>query len=71
MERSDYPIVLQVKHIQSILGFSKSTTYEVIRETGFPLLLINGRKIAYRDAFFEWLDSKQAETRDQKQEVRA
>lgn len=62
MERTDYPIVLQVKHLQQILGFSKSTTYEVIKETGFPLLHVNGRKIVYRDSFFQWLDSKQAKT---------
>lgn len=59
MKRDDYPIVLQVRHICEILGFSKSTTYEMIKESGFPLLEINGRKIVYRDSFFAWLDDRE------------
>lgn len=59
MQREDYPIVMGVKHIREILGFSKSAAYEVIKEPGFPLLEINNRKIVYRDSFFKWLDSKQ------------
>ncbi|MEW4286698.1 AlpA family phage regulatory protein [Priestia koreensis] len=58
MERKDYPLILQIKDIQQILGFSKSTTYEIIKEVGFPLIQINKRKIVYRDEFFLWLDSK-------------
>ncbi|KRE70765.1 excisionase [Paenibacillus sp. Soil750] len=59
MEINDYPVVLQAKHVTQILGVAKSTTYELFRETGFPLLEINGRKLVYRDSFFAWLDSKQ------------
>lgn len=60
MERKDYPLILQIKDIQQILGFSKSTTYEITKETDFPLLQINKRKIVYRDEFFSWLDNKRA-----------
>lgn len=59
MQRDDFPIVLQIRHICEILGFSKSTAYEMIKENGFPLLEINGRKIVYRDSFFAWLDAKE------------
>jgi predicted DNA-binding transcriptional regulator AlpA len=60
MDRKDYPLILQIKDIQRILGFSKSTAYEITKETGFPLLQINKRKVVYRDEFFSWLDSKRA-----------
>jgi predicted DNA-binding transcriptional regulator AlpA len=62
MERKDYPLILQIKDIQQILGFSKSTTYEITKQKGFPLLEINKRKIVYRDEFFSWLDSKRTNT---------
>jgi predicted DNA-binding transcriptional regulator AlpA len=62
VERNDYPIVLQMKHITAILGFSKSATYELAKDPTFPLLTINKRKIVYRDAFFTWLDGKQAKS---------
>lgn len=54
------PIVLQVRHVQSILGLSKSATYEIFKEPEFPSLEVNGRKIVYRESFFTWLNSKQA-----------
>ncbi|WP_019913194.1 hypothetical protein [Paenibacillus sp. HW567] len=59
MERKDFPIVLQAKHVTEILGVAKSTTYELFASPGFPLLQLNGRKLVYRDSFFEWLDAKQ------------
>lgn len=61
MDRKDYPLILQIKDIQRILGFSKSTAYEITKEAGFPLLQVNKRKIVYRDEFFSWLDSKRAQ----------
>lgn len=58
MNKSDYPLILQIKNVQEILGVSRSTAYEIAREPDFPLLIINCRKIVYRDDFFKWLDSK-------------
>jgi len=60
MERNDYPLVLQAKHVTQILGVAKSTTYELFSSPDFPLLQpLTGRKLVYRDEFFKWLDSKQ------------
>ncbi|QHJ69228.1 helix-turn-helix transcriptional regulator [Planococcus halotolerans] len=61
MDKIDYPIILQIKDIQKILGFSKSTVYEVIKQKDFPLIHINQRKIVYRDEFFSWIDSKRSQ----------
>ncbi|MEK4186374.1 helix-turn-helix transcriptional regulator [Paenibacillus sp. FSL L8-0494] len=58
MNRNDYPLILQIKDVQQILGFSKSTAYEIAKTPDFPLIQINKRKIVYRDEFFSWLDSK-------------
>jgi len=52
------PYILQIKDIQEILGFSKSHTYEIVKEPDFPLLKINNRMIVQRDEFFNWLESK-------------
>jgi predicted DNA-binding transcriptional regulator AlpA len=58
MNRNDYPLILQIKDVQRILGFSKSSAYELANSPDFPLLKINTRKVVYRDEFFLWLDSK-------------
>lgn len=59
MERHELPIILQVKHIMQVMGISKTTAYEFFHNPEFPALEVNGRKLVYRDSFFEWLDSKQ------------
>lgn len=58
MNRDEYPLILQIKHVQQILGFSKSMAYEIAKAPDFPLIQINTRKVVYRDDFFSWLDSK-------------
>ncbi|MCI3922659.1 helix-turn-helix domain-containing protein [Paenibacillus sp. TRM 82003] len=58
MNKSDYPLILQIKDIKEILGVSRSTAYEIARDPNFPLIVINCRKVVYRDDFFNWLDSK-------------
>lgn len=59
MTRDDLPIILNAKHIMQITGFAKSTVFGIMNRSDFPLLEINGRKVCYRDSFFEWLDSKE------------
>jgi hypothetical protein len=55
------PIILQVQHVQKILGLSKSATYEVFKLSDFPVITgVNERKCVYRDSFFKWLLSKEA-----------
>lgn len=58
MNKSDFPLILQIKDVQKILGVSRSMAYEIARAPDFPLILINCRKVVYRDDFFKWLDSK-------------
>lgn len=59
IQKADYPLVLNAKHIIEILGVSKSTVYELFKDPTFPLLQVQGRKMVYRDQFFLWLDRQQ------------
>lgn len=38
MNLNDYPMILQMKDIIEILGFSKSTVYSLAQEPDFPVL---------------------------------
>lgn len=58
-ERKDYPIVLNVDHLEEILGISKRVAYELMDQTDFPTIRIGDRlKRVNRDAFFEWMDQQ-------------
>lgn len=58
MEKSNYPLILEVKHIQEILGVSKRRAYEIMDLKGFPLLKLGRNKRVPRDKFFEWLENE-------------
>lgn len=58
MDTNNLPSILQIKHVQQYLGFSKSHTYEVVKAPDFPLLKINNRMLVQRDDFFKWLETK-------------
>ncbi|MFQ6340572.1 helix-turn-helix domain-containing protein [Bacillus sp. AF62] len=53
---SDYPIMLNVKHVEEILGVAKRTAYDIMDQKGFPLVKIGRKKVVPRDAFFNWLE---------------
>ena len=52
----ELPLVLDVTNIQSIMGISRVSAYELVHKPGFPAAK-SGRliKISKR-AFFEWLE---------------
>lgn len=58
MEKSNYPLILEVKHIQEILGVSKRRAYEIMDIEGFPLLRLGRSKKCPRDKFFDWLENE-------------
>lgn len=55
-EISDLPLVLQAKDIQSILGISKTKTYELMNSKDFPTIYLNKRMVVSKDAFLDWLN---------------
>lgn len=39
----DLPIIMQAKHVQSVLGISKGKTYELMNSSDFPTIYLNKR----------------------------
>ncbi|MGH1297216.1 helix-turn-helix domain-containing protein [Bacillus pretiosus] len=52
----DYPIMLNVTHLEEILGVAKRTAYGIMDQKGFPLVKLGRKKVVPRDAFFNWLE---------------
>lgn len=52
----DYPLILQAKHVQEILGVSTAFTYEVLNSAKCPTMRIGAKRmIVNRDSFFRFL----------------
>lgn len=55
------PLILDVSHIQQIMGISKVSAYELVHSEGFPMIR-HGRLIRVtKRAFFEWLERGEAD----------
>ncbi len=55
----DLPLILDIEHIQNIMGISRAKAYALVHEAGFPLIR-NGRllKVSKR-MFFKWLEGSE------------
>ncbi|MGD7007580.1 helix-turn-helix domain-containing protein [Metabacillus sp. 84] len=51
--------VMNAKDIKEYLGVSLSTAYEIMRQTGFPLMKIGGRRLVKSQKFMEWLEKQE------------
>ncbi len=50
---------LCVMDVANLLGISRASAYELVREQNFPKLkIVQGRIIIPRDRLFEWLDEQ-------------
>ncbi len=57
--REDMPMFLTVMDVANLLGISRASAYELVREENFPKLkIIQGRIIIPRDRLLEWLDEQ-------------
>ncbi|MBO5966923.1 MAG: helix-turn-helix domain-containing protein [Clostridia bacterium] len=57
--KEELPMFLTVMDVANLLGISRTSAYELVREENFPKLkIIQGRTIIPRDRLFEWLDEK-------------
>lgn len=57
--RDELPMFLSVMDVANLLGISRASAYELVREDNFPKLkIIPGRTIIPRDRLFEWLDEQ-------------
>jgi hypothetical protein len=67
-KREDYPILLEVKHIQEILGVGRKYAYELVNTTEakvlrkkrpeFHVFRVGKLLKINRDSFFDWIEGK-------------
>jgi len=60
----DLPLVLNAEIIADILGCSKLSVYELMKQKDFLVVKIGRLKIVSREAFFRWME-QQAEPKAQ------
>lgn len=57
--REDMPMFLSVIDVANLLGISRASAYELVRDENFPKLkIVQGRIIVPRDPLLEWLDEQ-------------
>ena len=57
--RDEMPMFLTVMDVANLLGISRASAYELVREDNFPKLkIIQVRTIIPRDRLLEWLDEQ-------------
>ena len=57
--REELPMFLTVMDVANLLGISRASAYELVREENFPKLkIVQGRTIIPRDRLLEWLDEQ-------------
>ena len=55
----EMPMFLTVMDVANLLGISRASAYELMREDNFPKLkIVQGRTIIPRDRLLEWLDEQ-------------
>jgi len=58
-DKSEMPMFLTVMDVANLLGISRASAYELVREENFPKLkIVQGRTIIPRDRLLEWLDEQ-------------
>ena len=57
--KDELPMFLTVMDVANLLGISRASTYELVREDNVPKLkIVQGRTIIPRDRLLEWLDEQ-------------
>ena len=57
--KEELPMFLTVMDVANLLGISRASAYELVREENFPKLkIVQGRTIIPRDRLIEWLDEQ-------------
>ena len=57
--KNELPMFLTVMDVANLLGISRASAYELVKQENFPKLkIVQGRTIIPRDRLFEWLDEQ-------------
>ncbi|WP_246117143.1 helix-turn-helix domain-containing protein [Shouchella miscanthi] len=54
----DYPLLLNMKNVAEIMGFSERFTYDFVERDGFPLIRAGRTKRVFRDDMINWLNNQ-------------
>ena len=53
----ELPLFLCADHVANLLGISISSAYELMHETGFPVLKVGNRKVVPKEKFRAWVET--------------
>lgn len=51
----ELPLFLNANLVSQVLGVSISTAYELMNESGFPVLRVGNRMVVPKEKFVEWV----------------
>ena len=54
----EFPLMLSVPEVATVLSISRAGAYELMRSDGFPTLKIGSRIVVPKEKFIEWVDEK-------------
>ncbi len=55
---ADFPLGLKVDHVMESLNISRATAYKLVKQPGFPSLLVGKRIVIPKDKFLKWVDDQ-------------
>ncbi|MCI9403404.1 MAG: helix-turn-helix domain-containing protein [Oscillospiraceae bacterium] len=53
----DLPLFLNAELVAQVLGIAPSSSYELMRENGFPVLKIGNRMVVPKEKFIQWVEA--------------
>ena len=53
---SELPLFLNAELVAKVLGVSPSSGYELMHESGFPVLKIGNRMVVPKGKFIQWVE---------------
>ena len=53
---SELPLFLNAGMVARVLGISPSSSYELMHETGFPVLKVGSRMVVPKEKFIQWVE---------------
>ncbi len=56
----DLPLFLNAELVARVLGVSQSSGYELMHESGFPLLKVGSRMVVPKEKFIRWVEEHTA-----------
>ncbi len=56
----DLPLFLNVELVARVLGVSPSSGYELMHESGFPVLKVGSRMVVPKEKFIQWVEEHTA-----------